>query len=274
MTKGPPKEREAIDAEWVDAAFEAISAGDLDQAEKLLLAVIANTLANYVNSFAVEHGVAIKFWDQLEFMHYISWQQDHGQANQSVHWQINAYPRAYYALGFVCVKRKQGARAIEFLEQGQQLEPTNPRFILEKAQALMSLGKMEEALAQYALVRELGPYVNAHHLALVQRGRGFVLIELGQLDEAEASFVQSLRIEPGNELAMNELAYIEHLRAGGDADASEIQAVPAVMPDLSKCAVCRQKFEEGVMVSVDGMPMNICRRCDRKLTKKWWEFWK
>lgn len=42
---------------------------------------------------------------------------------------------------------------------------------------------------------------------------GFALIELRKLDEAEAVFNDSLKIEPANKVALNELAYIRDLRA-------------------------------------------------------------
>jgi Flp pilus assembly protein TadD len=49
----------------------------------------------------------------------------------------------------------------------------------------------------------------------MRRGRGFVLTELGRLDEAEAAYRESLKIEPDSERAKNELQYIARLKAGG-----------------------------------------------------------
>jgi tetratricopeptide (TPR) repeat protein len=44
------------------------------------------------------------------------------------------------------------------------------------------------------------------------RGLGYVLIELGELDAAQQAFERSLVLDPGNEIAENELLYIDHLR--------------------------------------------------------------
>lgn len=263
---------ESADVERVDAAIDALVNGHLDKAEPLLLAVIANTPPQYSN--ADDHGdsVSIKFWDQFAFVHYVTWQSERGLANRGIHWIPNAYPRAHYYMGFLCVKRKQFDRAIEFLDKGQRLEPQNPMFVLEKAQALVHSGRKREALALYDEVSEIGPHVTARDVAVAQRGRGFVLIELGDLNAAEAAFKSSLEIEPGNDVALNELQYIDHLRRGGAASFAE--AVPSTNPDLSSCALCGQRFDQGIVGLVNGMPVSVCKRCEGKLTKKWWEFWK
>lgn len=264
-------DRESADLETIDTAVESLAAGRLDKAESLLLGVIANTPSDYTNSVEDDEGISIKFWDQDDFIHYVTWQQDQGLATKNIHWIGNAYPRAYYYLGFICVKRKQFARAIEFLDRGLALEPTNAMFVLEKAQALVHSGRKREALALYDQV-EAGPFVSGHKIAVARRGRGFVQIELGELDAAEASFRSSLELEPDNDIALHELEYIEHLRQGGAATYAE--AIPSQSPDITKCAACGIKFEKGIVVSIEGIPVGICNRCERKLTKKWWQFWK
>lgn len=264
--------QETADVEKVHAALDALSQGKLDQAEQLLLEVIANTPCEYQNSVEDEDGISIKFWGQADFIQYVTWQSDHGLANKNIQWIGNAYPRAYYHLGFLCVKRKQFARAIEYLAQGRRLEPHNPMFVLETAQAMVQSGRLQEALSLFDQIHEIGPHISAHNLAVARRGRGFVLIEMGDLDRAEAAFKSSLEIEPQSSVALNELQYISHLRSGGKATFTE--AVASSGPDHSRCAVCGNSFQKGVMVSVDGMPLAICNRCQSKLTKKWWQFWK
>jgi tetratricopeptide (TPR) repeat protein len=263
---------ESVDVEKVNAAMQAIMSGNLDRAETLLLAVIANTPSEYSN--CEDHGetVSIRFWDQTAFVHYVTWQQGQGLAQKGINWIGNAYPRAHYYMGFLCVKRRQFHRAIEFLDKGLRLEPTNPMFALEKAQALVHLGRTEDALAIYDGITEIGPHVSARDVAVARRGRGFVLIEMGDLDGAETAFKASLEIEPASEVALNELRYIDHLRHGGPPTFT--QSVSSSGPDLAHCAVCGQQFNQGVVISVQGMPTSICKRCEGKLTKKWWQFWK
>lgn len=187
-------------------------------------------------------------------------------------WVGNAYPRAHYYLGFLCVKRKQFERAIEFLDKGMLLEPTNPKFRFEKAQAVLHCGRKEEALALYDSVTEIGPHVTARDLAMAGRGRGFVFIEMGRLDDAEAAFKASLEIEPANEVALNELAYIDRLRHGAAPAPPDLMSSAA--PSLSECSVCGRRTEKGVVVLVGDPPVSMCKRCTATYSKKWWQFWK
>jgi tetratricopeptide (TPR) repeat protein len=189
-----------------------------------------------------------------------------------VSWVLNAYPRAYFHLGFLCVQRRQFERALGYLERALALEPGNPQVICEMAQTLAHLGRWPGALALYEQIQEVGPHISSQDLAMAWRGRGFVLIEMEQLDEAEAAFHTSLELEPDNRLALGELEYIEHLRQGGDPVGAE--AIATLGPDATTCAVCHDKVRQGVVVSVDGTPLLICNPCHRKLTKRWWQFWK
>lgn len=265
-------EVEIADVAKVEAALEALSEGKLQQGEQLLQEVIANTPDDYVNEEADGEGVAIKFWSMNDFMHYVSWMQDQ-ETERAVKWIGNAYPRAYYYLGFLGVKQKQFARAVEYLDQGRRLDPENPKFLFEKAQALIHLGNKEAALALYDQVVEVGPYVSPPDLAVARRGRGFVLIEMGKLDDAEAAFRASLELDPESEIALSELEYIAHLREGGSL-VEGFESVETNGPDLSSCAICGKDYEQGVLITVEGQPLTICKGCERRLTKKWWQFWK
>lgn len=272
MTSPSLTDIESADVDKVDAALQSITSGRLDEAETLLLGVIANTPSDYANTEETGDVISIKFWDETTFIHYVTWEKHHGRANKTIKWLSNAYPRAYFHMGFLCVKHQQFDKAINYLEKGQALEPTNPKFSFEKAKALASLGRKEEALALYAHITEISAYVSAHDLAIALRGRGFVLIEMGDLDNAELAFQSSLKIEPDNEVALNELSYINHLRQGGAANSTE--TVLSTSLDLSNCRVCGQPFDEGVVVSFKGSPVSICQQCQQHLTKKWWQFWK
>lgn len=47
------------------------------------------------------------------------------------------------------------------------------------------------------------------------RTRGFNLIELQRLDEAQAAYEESVKLEPNSPIARNEMAYIQRLKLGG-----------------------------------------------------------
>ena len=265
------REIEAHDADRVDEALKALVTRDIKFAEPILLSVIENTPTGYSNSSENDDGsISIRFWDRHELVHYVTWQRQR-EIGRDVQWIGNAYPRAQFYMGFLRVQNRQYAQAIEYLAQGQQLEPTNPKFKLEIAQALIHSGKREKALALYDEVQEIGPHVSGRDIAVARRGRGFILVEMGQLDKAEAAFNSSLEIEPSSEIALNELRHIEDLRRGGNATFGE--AIPTRGLSLSHCATCGEKFKDGVAVSVKGMQTIICKTCEGKLRRKWWQFW-
>ena len=265
---------ESSDAEKVDSACDAINNRDLDKAEQLLLEVAHNTPKIYLNEFSdSEDSITIKFWDRAAFYNYIYWQEKQG-IKKSINWILNAYPRAFFYLGFICNERKLFEKAIKYLDRGALLEPTNPHFKSEKAQSLSKIGRKKDALALYDEIKDIGPYISAHDFALAQRGRGFILIEMGNLDLAEEAFNKSLKFEPENVMAKNELLYINHLRQGGSTTYSFLSKT--ISPDQSICPVCGEKFYNGVLVTEtkNGEPQVICESCDSRMKKKWWQRWK
>ena len=266
-------ENEVADAKKVNNALQALERGDDTTAEALLLDVIQRTPRTYVYQSEDAGGLVIKFWDRSEFMHYIVWTKDHGAA-KPIKWAPSAYPRAYFHLGFLKVKTEQYAAAIELLDRGSALEPTNPKFKVEKAMALVQMHRFDEALALYQSVNEVGPHVCPDHVARAWRGRGGIYIELGQLDRAEAAFRESLKIAPGNELAINELVYIAQLREGGQA--SPINLTASSDSSADKCAICGKPFTQGQLTTINGRSAFVCQSCHRTNTqsKKWWEIWK
>jgi Flp pilus assembly protein TadD len=170
-------------------------------------------------------------------------------------------------VGFICIKRGRFEKALDYLESGRQLEPTQPVIAFEKAQALVRSGRRQEALKLYNQFSQVGPFVNGRHLAVALRGRGFILIELGDmLDEAERAFRDSLEFDPNNSLALNELEYIRRLRQGGDAT-SRTQSFLSQAKDPSTCARCGKAITEGILVSLRDTPVVVCKRCHDSFPK-------
>jgi tetratricopeptide (TPR) repeat protein len=254
---------EARDAQVLGEALTAFDNGNIPLAERLLLSVIADTPNNYANATENDDGsLSIRFWDEFAFVHYVTWQRERG-INRAVHWIPNVYPRAYYYLGFLRVQAEKYEEALKALDRGQRLEPTNPRFLLEKSQALLRAGRQGEAFDICLSITECGPFVSAVDVATACRSRGFIQIERGRLDLAEREFRTSLKLQPGNEVALNELEYIEHLRRGGRAAHTEITSSRA--PSLSRCAICGESIEHGIVISIQGIPHALCERCHAKL---------
>ena len=79
------KEVEQHDAERVDQAIKHIEDGDVSLAYQLLSDVVPRAPASYTYQYEKGDTLFVKFWDNQEFMHYVTWQQSQGQ-NRSVTW--------------------------------------------------------------------------------------------------------------------------------------------------------------------------------------------
>jgi tetratricopeptide (TPR) repeat protein len=264
-------DREHLDAKRVDEALGCLQARNTSTAYRLLSDVIANAPHDYVYQYEQDGTLHMKFWSPEEFLHYTTWQSEHGD-DRSIVWIESAYPRAYYYLAFLKVEAEEYESAIELLEKGQYLEPGNIRFTLEKAQVYFRMGHHQEALDLFDNVQAPGPHVSGGDVAKALRGKGVVLIDLGDLDLAEQNLRQSLRYDPTSQMAIGELEYIQHLRAGGESVGAGVFRTSGV--ELTRCVNCGENVQEGLVGNIEGNVVMLCKRCHRKLTKRWWEFWK
>ncbi len=252
---------ENLDAQKVNTAIDHITSGDMDIAFRLLKEVIVNTPRQYVNEYEKDGTLFIKFWDQHQFTHYVTWQRQYGQ-DRPVTWRLNAYPRACYYLGYVCIQAQQYEKAISILNTGHTLEPTNPRFVFEKAYAYLGLENYERAVALYDKVRKVTAYVTGLDKARALRGKGSVLVELGKLNDAEDAFQESLKYDPNSEVARDELVYIKELCQGGiPSTASAVTTNPSVPVE---CKFCKQRTDELSAYNLEGQLVYICEKCRKK----------
>lgn len=135
----------------------------------------------------------------------------------------NPYPLVSFYLGTYYNEIGRSEDALRALDAGLALPTplpgsdigeTAPLLIGERGAALEALKRPQDALANFDRGLNIKS-LKADQRALMLRGRGFALTELGRLDEAEKSYRDSLAVEPNNQRAMNELTYIQRLRAGG-----------------------------------------------------------
>jgi tetratricopeptide (TPR) repeat protein len=119
--------------------------------------------------------------------------------------------------GFVLVDIGRSSEAKPLFERAVALAPDNSQFLCEFAawQAQRKQTDMAFSLYQRCLESNgMAPEdAQTHQKAVALRGKGYVLIDMDKLGEAEAALRESLTIEPGNPLAMNELQYIAQQRA-------------------------------------------------------------
>jgi tetratricopeptide (TPR) repeat protein len=133
----------------------------------------------------------------------------------------NPYPMISLYLGSYYNEIGKNDDAVRVLDAGIALrsEPdsmgeTLPFLLGERGAALGALRKWEDALASYdkGLLVEKMP---DQQRARLFRGRGYALTELSRLDDAEEAYKNSLKFDPNNALAHNELHYIASVKAGG-----------------------------------------------------------
>lgn len=203
--------RESKDAELVNGAIELINGRQLERAAKVLQAVLSRAPANYRHEEEKDGKLVVRFWEMGEFVAYVEWMHEQKSIREVV-WINNAYPRAAYYLGYLAIEIGAFDDAIKFLDRGLQLQPTSAKLSHEKGQALLRLGRPRDALAVYELALARDVFVAPFDQAILLRGKGCALIDLGELDLAERSFQDSLKLDPESPTAQHELEYIASLR--------------------------------------------------------------
>ena len=153
-------------------------------------------------------------------------------AGKSVAAASDSYRRVSFYLGSYYDEIGKPAEAVRVLDAGLALPAVKgeigerePFLITERGAALNALRRFPEALANDEAGLKIEDLEDQYRARLL-RGRGFALLQLGRLDDGEASYRDSLKIDPDNPVALRELQYVASLRAGGPA-----KGVLLVMPN-------------------------------------------
>ncbi len=193
-------------------AEDFIGRGEYEKAE-LILKQIANDLPENWQPFR-EISLDIweyAFWDKEEreaFTPYF--EKNYGDAHlQSSH---PSYSKVFYHLAFLAFEKDDCKQALSFIDKGIFLEPDHPSLLCEKALILHHNGHLEEAYELYVKAIYARPWMPDSIKAKSLRGAGIILIEKNKLDTAANMLKKSLELDPGNQLAMNELSNIYLLR--------------------------------------------------------------
>jgi tetratricopeptide (TPR) repeat protein len=124
---------------------------------------------------------------------------------------------AYFLKGFALIDLNRPDDALPYLDKAVALSPVDSQYLAERGEWHKSRKQWDQAFADFKAAADASDFsedsIKAHHKARGLRGMGYVRIEQGQLDEAEKLFRQSLKSEPGNEIALSELEYIKSLRS-------------------------------------------------------------
>ena len=119
--------------------------------------------------------------------------------------------------GYALVELKRFDPAVAVLEKLVSHDRTNPNYLAEYAFALQSAGQLEKSFKVYEKVEDAAGKLNdkaarRRWRAVALRGMGYIYSDRRQWDEAAKAYKQSLKLEPGNKIALGELDYIERNR--------------------------------------------------------------
>jgi len=123
---------------------------------------------------------------------------------------------ALWAKGYALVDIHKIGEAVPYLERAVAMAPYRAQYLSELGNAYQELKQWDKALPAFTRAAESAQRLpgqrRVNMLGRAWRGMGFTLIELGRWDEAEAVFNQALELNPNDEKAKNELAYIAQNR--------------------------------------------------------------
>jgi tetratricopeptide (TPR) repeat protein len=130
-----------------------------------------------------------------------------------------AWCDAYYLKAYALIDLGRGAEARDLLEKAISMSPENAHYVAELGSLYLREKKRNEALANYETAAQLArdfspPDSKVIELGEALRGKAYVLVELGRLEEAEATYKQCLEINPADKVAIGELGYVQSRRKG------------------------------------------------------------
>jgi tetratricopeptide (TPR) repeat protein len=131
-----------------------------------------------------------------------------------IQWVDWSYKDCMLMQAFIEVERGNYPNALDILEKLELFAPISADILGEKGFVLLKMKDPLEALNTFDKMLAMSLKYSSQKVnhAWSLRGRGSALIDLGRLDEAEESFGRSLIIEPDNDVALNELKYIESIK--------------------------------------------------------------
>lgn len=207
----PAAEIAANDSGEVSRAVHMILNGQPKQAMPILDAVIAANQARHPDP-AVQVYCARSPAETLVYM------TESAAVGRSAVAVEDTWCDAIFFKGYALIDLGQPAEARKWLERAVAMAPHNAHYKGELAETYKAAKDWDKA---YALFRETADDAQTYSpddikkfdLGRAWRGMGFVLIEQGKLDEAQAIFEKCLTLDPNDEKAKGELRYIEEQKA-------------------------------------------------------------
>jgi tetratricopeptide (TPR) repeat protein len=129
----------------------------------------------------------------------------------------NDWCEAMLVKGYALNELKRPAETAQVLEALTHHDPANAQYLIEYAYTVRLNGQLEKSLDLYKQAEKLASKLRdkasaAHWRAVALRGQGYAYTDLQRWDEAAKAYQRSFKYEPDNEIARNELQYIEQHR--------------------------------------------------------------
>ncbi|MFZ6657479.1 hypothetical protein [Undibacterium sp. TJN19] len=142
---------------------------------------------------------------------YDEFRKTHPEKFEWIDW---SYKECLQMQTFIAAEKRDFVTALAFSREMEILAPISAGTAVEMGYILNQSGKPAEGLAAYTKANELTRVYTSQrpYRGAALRGMGFALIDLKRLEEAELRLIESLEVDPGNKVALNELAYIRDLR--------------------------------------------------------------
>ncbi|BCT92824.1 hypothetical protein LYSHEL_18480 [Lysobacter helvus] len=120
-------------------------------------------------------------------------------------------PMAFHAQAFALIElKRESAEVLRALDRAIAIAPYWAEPHNERGFLLAQAGRRDEALASYRQAIALAEASRSKEgAAVAYRGLGYTLVEMQQWQAAREAYDKSLAIEPGNRIALDELAFIE-----------------------------------------------------------------
>jgi len=201
--------------ETVSRAVELIKKGQLATADSVLDGV----LSRFAGLMGDAKKAYVCFRKTKDFRQFLDESQEKQTplARSQVTRVHDSFAQALQMKAYIASSRKEWNRAADYLKKKMSYAPYETQPYLEMGYILNGQGKPQEAVESYkkGYVLAVAHGTTKTEQAIALRGLGYSQIEIGDLEAAVKSFTRSLEIEPGNKVALNELRYIEQLRASG-----------------------------------------------------------
>jgi len=124
---------------------------------------------------------------------------------------------AYFIKAYASEDLGRMSEAKATLQQALKMSPFNAQYLAEMGQIYAREKKWSKAEQSYREAEDnasLSPSASkSDDLAKARRGLGYVLVELGKLDEAEKKYQQCIAANPNDTKAKEELQYVREQKA-------------------------------------------------------------